>query len=317
MKVLKIVGLGLVTLVAVYLAVGLALVYWPADTERPPAAAPASAEYPHTERRFVMRDGKQLFARVFGAANEATIVLVHGFGVNSSAYEHAATSWAEASGARVVALDLRGHGLSDGKSGRLDRFGQYATDLADVIGGLREEGVNKIILAGHSMGGGVVLTYALKSEAPPDAYLLIAPLLGNNSPTAPASGGPAAKTNNLYVRTPRIVGEVMLSLVGVHAFDDLPIMYLNQNPPMTYGLTAVISMAPADYGAAFRAIGVPLLLVAGSEDEVFRASGYAGVVQQYSSGRSLLVDGATHVSVLTSPGAVADIKSFVETVEGR
>jgi alpha-beta hydrolase superfamily lysophospholipase len=177
--------------------------------------------------------------------------------------------------------------------------------------------VHKIILAGHSMGGGVVLTYALKPEAPPDAYLLIAPLLGNNSPTAPASGGPAAKPSNLYVRIPRIVGEVMFSLIRVHAFDDLPVMYLNQDPPITYGLTAVISMAPADYRAAFRAIDVPLLLVAGSEDEVFRATGYTGVVQQYSSGRSVLVEGATHVSVLTSPAAVAEIKSFVETVERR
>jgi pimeloyl-ACP methyl ester carboxylesterase len=94
-------------------------------------------------------------------------------------------------------------------------------------------------------------------------------------------------------------------------------MYLNQCPPMTYGLTAVISMAPADYRAAFRAIDVPLLLVAGSDDEVFRSSGYAEVVQQYSKGRSVLVDGATHVSVLASPDAVAEIKSFVETVKGR
>jgi pimeloyl-ACP methyl ester carboxylesterase len=263
-----------------------------------------------------MRDGKQLFARVFGAAGETTIVLVHGFGANSSFYQPAASAWAEASGARVVALDLRGHGSSDGKPGRLDRYGQYGTDLADVIGALRKEGMTKIILAGHSMGGGVVLTYALKPETPPDAYLLIAPLLGNNAPTAPASGGAAPTAGNLYVRTPRIVGEVMFSLIRVHAFDDLPILYLSQNPPMTYGLTAVISMAPPDYGAAFRAIDVPLLLVAGKEDEVFRASGYPGVVQQYSSGRSVLVDGATHVSVLTAPAALAEIKSFIATVEG-
>src|SRR5262252_8760606 len=142
MKALKVVGIGLLVVVAVYLIAGLTLIYWPANTDRPPAAAPASAEYPHAERRFVMRDGKQLFARVFGSAGGTTIVLVHGFGVSSAAYQRAASSWAEASGARVVALDLRGHGLSDGKSGRLDRFGQYATDLADVIGALRKEGTD-------------------------------------------------------------------------------------------------------------------------------------------------------------------------------
>src|SRR5262245_8336695 len=98
MKALKVVGIELLAVVAVYLIVGLALVYWPANTDRPPAAvAPALAAYPHAERRFAMRDGKQLFARVFGSAGGTTIVLVHGFGGNSSFYQQAASSWAEAS----------------------------------------------------------------------------------------------------------------------------------------------------------------------------------------------------------------------------
>jgi len=314
-RVLKFIGGGLVALVVLYLIVGLALIYWPADTNLWPVPTPPQGDYPHAEQRYLMRDGKQLFARVFGSSPETTIVLVHGFGANSEPYQRAASAWAEASGARVVALDLRGHGRSDGKPGRLDYFGEYATDLADVIGALRKEGSGKIILAGHSMGGGIVLTYALKPGVSPDAYLLIAPLLGNNAPTAPATGGAAPKSGNVYIRTPRIIGEVMLTVIGIHAFDDLPIIYANQVLPMTYGLTAVMSMVPADYRAAFQAINLPLLLIAGADDEVFRASAYADVVQQYSSGRSVLVENATHLSVLAAPGAIAEIKSFVETIE--
>ena len=316
MKALRIVGAAVVALVVVYFLAALALIYWPAEIfkDRSPPPAPAGADYPHAERRFVARDGKQLFARAFGPAAETTILLVHGFGVNSAAYQGAATAWAEASGARVLALDLRGHGQSDGKPGRLDDYGQYETDLADVIGALRNEGARKIVLAGHSMGGGVVLTYAQKPEVAPDAYLLIAPLLGRDAPTAPVTGGPAAIPPNLYVRTPRIIGVVMLTVLRIHAFDDLPMMYLNQTPPMTYGLNAIISMAPVDYRAAFRAINTPLLLVAGSNDEVFRAAAYADVVKEYSDGRSVLVDGASHVSVLADPSAVAEIAAFIATV---
>ena len=70
---------------------------------------------------------------------------------------------------------------------------EYADDLADVIDSLRKESLGRIILAGHSMGGGVVLSYALKvGSAPVDAYLLISPLLGSNAPTAPSAGGSSA-----------------------------------------------------------------------------------------------------------------------------
>src|SRR5262249_32650922 len=115
-KALKIIGAVVVALAAVYFLAALTLIYWPAaifEGQSPPP--PARADYPHAERRFVARDGKQLFARIFGPEAETTILLVHGFGVNSGAYEKAASAWTEASGARVLALDLRGHGQSDGK----------------------------------------------------------------------------------------------------------------------------------------------------------------------------------------------------------
>lgn len=319
MKILKFLGIGLLAFALAYAGLALALVYWPVSIfkNRLPEPAPAHADYPHTEERFLMRDGQHLFARVFGPASETAILLVHGFGVTSAPYSRAASEWAEASGARVIALDLRGHGQSDGKPGRLDYFGEYETDLADVIAALRKEGARKIILAGHSMGGGIVLTYALKPGAAPDAYLLISPLLGNNAPTAPATGGPAAVPSNLYVRTPRIIGELMLTLIGIHAFDDLPVMYLNQTPPMTYGFTAIGSMGPRDYRAALRAIKMPLLLIAGTADEVFRSNAYPDVIKQYSTGQTVMVPGATHTTVLADPVTVAAVKSFVETVDAQ
>jgi alpha-beta hydrolase superfamily lysophospholipase len=314
MKILRIVGLGIAALVATYFLLALALIYWPVTIfgGRPPAPAAVQGAYPHMERHFRMRDGKALFARVFGAPGDTAVVLVHGFGVDSGAYQHAASLWNEASGAEIVALDLRGHGRSQGKSGRADYVGQYADDLADVIGTLRREGARRIVLAGHSMGGGVALTYALKADVPPvDAYLLISPLLGADAPTAPATGGPATATSTLYVRTPRLIGVLMFSLAHIRAFSDLPIMYLNQTPPMTYGIVAISNMGPADYRNALAAIRVPFLLVAGSRDEVFRSAAYADVVKPYANGRSVLIDGATHAGVLADPAAVGEIGAFI------
>lgn len=324
-EILRIAGISIVALIAGYAALAFALVYWPVNVYKGTTPAPvvAQREYPHKEQHFLMRDGKHLFARVFGAPSDTTIVLVHGFGVDSSAYQAPSSLWHQVTGARVIALDLRGHGRSDGRAGRTDYVGQYEDDIADVISSLRvidslrPGSPGRIILAGHSMGGGVVLSYVLRPHAPAvDAYLLFAPVLGSNAPTAPQTGGPATPTANLYVRTPRLMGVLMLALVHAHipAFDDLPIMYLNQTPPMDYGVTAVASMGPRDYRAAFQAIRVPLLLIAGSSDEVFRGRAYVGVVKQYSRGQSVLIEGATHTSILGDPAAIAAIKGFVESL---
>lgn len=322
-QILWIAGI-LVGALAVFWVVALGLVYWPVDALEgtTPAATVPHRQYPHTEQHFLMRDGKHLFARVFGAPSTTTIVLVHDFGLDSSAYQDAATLWNHATGARIVALDLRGHGRSEGKPGHVDYVGQYEDDLADVISSLRvidslrKDSPGRIILAGHSMGGGIVLSYLLEPHAPPaDAYLLFAPFLGPSAPTAPQTGGHATQPPNLYVRTPRLMGVLMLSLIHAHvrAFDDLPVLYLNQTPSMDYDLAAVASMVPRDYRAAFQAIKVPLLLIVGSRDEAFRGPAYARVVGQNSRGRSAVIDGATHMGVLVDPVAVAEIKGFVES----
>lgn len=64
----------------------------------------------------------------------------------------------EATQAEVFAIDLRGHGKSDGKDGDVDYINQYADDLADIVSAIRKQKPKgKIIIAGHSMGGGVAL----------------------------------------------------------------------------------------------------------------------------------------------------------------
>jgi alpha-beta hydrolase superfamily lysophospholipase len=96
----------------------------------------------------------------------------------------------KAADAEVISLDLRGHGQSSGRPGDVDYVGQYTDDLADVIKKVKHERPDdKIILAGHSMGGGIILRYVQRQELPrADAYLLFAPSLGHNAPTLRTSG---------------------------------------------------------------------------------------------------------------------------------
>jgi alpha-beta hydrolase superfamily lysophospholipase len=313
---------------AVYLVSAVSLAFWPSVAfKNPPVESffPSPAAYPYEERNFRLRDGAAIFARVFGAPSEKIVVLIHGITGDSSQLNVPCGLLREASGARIVAIDLRGHGRSSGAPWDVDYIGQYEDDVADVIAALRAESPGaKIILAGHSMGGGIALRYALSAATPTvEGYLLIAPLLGSSSPSAPVSepGNDAAAravSQLVYFRTPRFFGVLMLNFIGVHALNHLPILYFNLAPKMpAYDFAALASMqpnAPRDYRTALQAIRVPLLLVAGSRDEAFRASAYPAIIAEFSRGKAVLIDQATHVSVLHDARSVAAMKLWLDGV---
>lgn len=84
------------------------------------------------------------------------LILVHGWGGNSSFWEKQIDVLARKR--RVLALDLPGHGLS----GKLEvRYTQpyFADGVAAVMD---HAGINRAVLAGHSMGGSVIRQVALR-----------------------------------------------------------------------------------------------------------------------------------------------------------
>lgn len=88
---------------------------------------------------------------------EQSIVMVHGLGSTAHIWDLCAPEVARATGARIVALDQRGHGLSDQPTTGYD-FGSMVSDLTaflDVVG-VR----GKAICVGHSWGASVVLHLA-------------------------------------------------------------------------------------------------------------------------------------------------------------
>jgi len=74
---------------------------------------------------------------------------------------------------RALAFDLRGHGASDPPRNRDFSLSALAGDIAAVVDAL---GIQRFVLAGHSLGGGAALSYA---GAHPDrlaALLLLDPI---------------------------------------------------------------------------------------------------------------------------------------------
>ncbi|WP_029192350.1 alpha/beta hydrolase [Paenibacillus harenae] len=107
----------------------------------------------------------------------AVVCIVHGIGEHGDRYGHVASSMTEA-GFAVIALDLHGHGRSSGKRGHIHSLGAAASDAALIIEAAedRHPGV-PVFLYGHSMGGNVALSCALRYKPQIRGLILTSPWL--------------------------------------------------------------------------------------------------------------------------------------------
>lgn len=266
---------------------------------------------------FITRDKKKIFAYKFPKKSPNTIILIHG--VKSKAYLHnkMAGLLQKATQAEVYAIDLRGHGKSDGVDGDVDYINQYADDLADIVKIIRRTKPNgKIIIAGHSMGGGVALNYTmLNVNVKIDGLLLFAPLIGHNSPAIPQIAPATTKIAEpfMQIHFARIIGLKMFNEVNSHEHDSLPVLFFNlpeNMPSRKYTYRANMSMAPEDYKAGLKAVNVPLLVLIGSKDEAFNADGMKKAVTENSKGKVEIIEKATHNGIRHHSEAYNFIKKW-------
>src|ERR1044071_1577039 len=100
---------------------------------------------------------------------QRTIVFIHGFGGQAEQWQYQLQKFSLEN--RVIALDLRGHGLSD-KPNRGYDMPKLVNDLETALTLLKVKG--KFVLVGHSFGGGVVTDYALKNPDRVERLILMA-----------------------------------------------------------------------------------------------------------------------------------------------
>lgn len=276
--------------------------------------------YQNIPKRFTARDGSTLFAYRYPKENsKTTILLLHGVLSSAFVMNKTAGLLREATNAEVVALDLRGHGQSDGTPGGVKKINQYAFDVVDVLSAIKKEKSDqRIILAGHSMGGGIALQVAmLKESAVIDGYLLFAPLLGYESPTIPKPSSDNPRENSqsfMKIHIKRIIGLKMLNSVRNHEYDHLPVLFYNlpdEAPIKAYSYRANESMTPEDYKAGLAAVDKPLLVLVGTDDEAFVATGFEPVINENSNGEVYLIKEATHNGIRHEENAMQRISDWI------
>ena len=129
-------------------------------------------------------DGLSLFGRHWPAQNpKAVMNLIHGFGEHSGRYEHMAKHL-NAHGISVTAIDLRGHGRTEGPRGVCRQYSDFVSDVDALLSHSKTLYPDlPQFLFGHSMGGGLVLHHGLTQSGHSIAgYLVSAPLIKPKDP---------------------------------------------------------------------------------------------------------------------------------------
>jgi alpha-beta hydrolase superfamily lysophospholipase len=261
-------------------------------------------------QQFTARDGQALSYRMYPGTGHSVVVLIHGSSGESSGM-HAVAQSLNAIGDTVYVPDLRGHG-HDGRPGDIDYIGQLDNDLADFMRVIRplHPGAT-FTLMGHSSGGGFVLRIAEGPQAHWfDRFVLLSPLLGYQSPTSrPDLGGWATP----YIG--RIIALRTLNAVGVRWFNGLPIVAFAIDRHAPVPLVAAYSYrmqmnfsAPRDVVARLSSIKQPMIVLVGSDDEIFYADRYAPLIHSKLAGVPvILVPGVNHMGMVTDPRALSAI----------
>lgn len=125
------------------------------------------------QRFLTLRSGVRVRIAESGPSSGVPIVMLPGWGGTIYMYRHAFDALARA-GFRVIAADLRGFGLSD----RPRKRGAYVLDsyIEDLLGLLDALGLENPMIAGQSMGGGVVVRFAQRHPERVSRIVLINPV---------------------------------------------------------------------------------------------------------------------------------------------
>jgi non-heme chloroperoxidase len=274
-------------------------------------------EEPGTLGTYEARDGALLGLRSYAGPEDLHLILLHGSGSHGAYLAPLARALGET--ATVHTPDLRGHGPAPARRGDVDHPEQLETDLSDLVDRIRQEHPGaRVALGGHSSGGGLALRYAGGIRgADIVGVTLLAPFLKHDAPTSrPGSGGWARP------RVPAIVALSLLNALGVHRFDDRVVITFEMPEDVRDGTETLaythrmnVAFAPKDYRRELKALGVPLLVLVGEEDEAFRAEAYhETITRDAPRGEVEVLPGVSHLGIASAPSAVSRLRSWLDTL---
>ncbi len=224
-------------------------------------------------------DGKRLFLRHWPSAapSPVSVLILHGISAYSGAYSGFLGEPLARAGFDTWGLDLRGHGLSDGRRGDYPSPQRFETDLKEAAGFVRTRS-RRLVVLGHSLG---VLSALVTQRVAPekvDGLVLLS----------------AARHLNPGVFPPPSGADILKALLGVAFLHHSRLIeyrrtgQLGREDPL-YNFRYSVKFYEAAYGTSFLVLSgmlregsldvpnlrpspslqVPVLVGVGDQDEIF------------------------------------------------
>jgi acylglycerol lipase len=248
----------------------------------------------------------------------AVVVIVHGLADHGGRYAHVGAFLA-AAGYAVYALDQRGHGRSDGKRCYADRFSDHVDDLAFFLDRVRDEqGGRKTFLLGHSMGGTIVLDYALTHRHGLAGILVSSALIRLGA----ASATPLAPLAGLLSAVLPRVGTTVIDAAAisrdaavVESYRHDPLVFCGKIPARE-GAEALKAARRIEAGIG--TIDVPMLILQGTADRIVDPAGSRRLYEKAGAADKTLklYDGFYH-EIMNDPGQQAVLKDIKDWLAAR
>jgi 2-succinyl-6-hydroxy-2,4-cyclohexadiene-1-carboxylate synthase len=230
------------------------------------------------------------------------VVLIHAFQSDLREWDAIASELARTR--RVVRYDVRGHGRSQMVS-------PPPSTISDLLGLLDDLQITRATIAGLSMGSTVALDFALTHPQRVERLVLISPG-PPGIPAAPmpewmggvataAKGGDAEAAAKLWWESPLFdrvrKDETSAAAARAIVLENAGIWKIKERPPAL--------MPPT--GTRIGELAMPVLVVAGEQDELGSAAIAKTIAPQLRNGRLVLVPGAGHMLSFERPGEIAKL----------
>lgn len=236
----------------------------------------SGSNFEHQHGTFAGTDGLALYYQAWmppgSQRKKAVLVNLHGLGDHSGLYPTLADHFPP-HGIALYAYDMRGNGRSPGQRAYLRGWHEYRGDLHAFLEQVRRwEGDLPIFIVGNSLGGLVVLDYALHYPAGLRGVIAVAPPLGE------VGVPPVLMTLGRIMSRiwPRFSLEVGMDLSGL-ARDPAVAETVLSDPLFhrrgTARLSTEVTAAIQRVQARAETLSVPLLILHGSADRMVPPDG--------------------------------------------
>lgn len=278
---------------------------WRLLGRRPSPRFPGRQERPAAPTgRTVIAGRHEFFVREAGPPGAPPVLLIHGWAFDSLAAWHRIIPLL-AEHLRVTALDLRGHGKSDRIRGRCE-----VEDLADdLAAALDVIGAGRTAVVGYSLGGLVAQALARRHPARVERLALVASAADPSPLPRPALVGllfgARAFARLDPTGLPRLLHHYLVRTGAIPPEHSSWLWESLVDRDADLHHEAGFAIARFDSRHWAGRLGVPVLCVVPSRDQLIPPARQRATAAMIPGARLVEIEGARHEAVFTHPAAVA------------